>query len=400
MFIADFFRDACLAGFATLAVSFPIALSAQDATTLSPEVLQRGLLNIGDTSRLQQALAKARRGEKVVVGFIGGSITEGAAATAQPNRYAERVTAWWRKTFPKAQIEIVNAGIGASGSNFGALRIQKDVLSKHPDVLVVDYGVNDQNTEENARTFEGLVRQALKSPDHPAVVLLFMLHESGANAQEWFAKVGAHYDVPMVSYRDAIWPEIQSGKVKWKDISPDNIHPNDLGHSYTAQTVDALFSKVLETIPADDKIAAPKPIPAPLLTDLYENTSLMIGEDLKPVSNNGWVYETPSDAKCKGWKSSKPGSVLEFEIKGKTVFFRFWRINGAMGKVRVTVDGAPAGEHDAWFDQTWGGYNSMLIVAKDLKPELHRVRIELLEEKNPQSAGNEFRVTGIGSAGL
>lgn len=400
MDLAQLFPHRPVALLATVLCLAATTLSAQLPETLAPEAIQHSLVNLGDTARLQQALAKARRGEKVVVASIGGSITEGARATTRPNRYPEVIGEWWRKTFPKAQIEVINAGIGATGSNFGAMRFQRDVLSKHPDVIVVEFAVNDGNSEASAQTYEGLLRQALNHPDKPAVVLLFMLRKDGSNAQEWFSKVGTHYDLPMVSYRDAVWPEIQAGKMKWEDISPDTVHPNDLGHGYTAQTVNALFAKVLETLPADDKLAVAKPVPAPLLTDVYERTSLFTGEELKPVANQGWTYEAPASAKMRGWKSAQPGSTLEFDVQGTIIFLQYWRINGPMGKANVTVDGATPTVQDAWFDQTWGGFNVTQLVAKDLKPGTHRVRVELLEDKNPKSTGNEFRVTGIGSAGM
>lgn len=71
-----------------------------------------------------------------------------------------------------------------------------------------------------------------------------------------------------------------------------------------------------------------------------------------------------------------------------------------MGKVKVTVDEGSPVTIDAWFDQTWGGYRYMNVVGKNLPQGKHIVRIELLQEKNEQSAGNEFRVLMLGSAGI
>lgn len=34
----------------------------------------------------------------------------------------------------------------------------------------------------------------------------------------------------MISYHDAVMPEIEAGNFTWADISPDNVHPNDDGH--------------------------------------------------------------------------------------------------------------------------------------------------------------------------
>ena len=202
------------------------------ADTVSAPVFARSVVSMGDTARLQHALAKARRGEPVTVAVIGGSITAGAKASRPEKNYGGVLAQWWRQTFPKAKIELVNAGIGATGSNYGALRAQRDLLARRPDFVVIEYAVNDGNSQASAESLEGLVRQVLKQPNQPAVVLLFMMNHSGNNAQEWHGKIGEHYGLPMLSFRDALWPEIQAGRLKWDEVEADMVHPNDRGHEY------------------------------------------------------------------------------------------------------------------------------------------------------------------------
>jgi hypothetical protein len=43
-----------------------------------------------------------------------------------------------------------------------------------------------------------------------------------------------------------------------------------------------------------------------------------------------------------------------------------------------------------WFDQTRGGYRQTILLARDLRPGKHKVSIEIVPEKNPQSSGHEF----------
>lgn len=366
---------------------------------LAPQILDRSLVSLGDTARLQRVLAKAQRGEKVVLAFIGGSITEGATTSAKEKRYVEVIGQWWRTTFPQTRIDVVNAGIGATSSNFGAMRLQRDVLSKKPDLILVEFAVNDRSSDDSTQSYEGLIRQALSAEGQPAVLLLFMVRKDGSNAQETFAKVGSHYHLPMVSYRDALWPEIEAGRTTWEALSPDAVHPNDRGHHYAAQMVNAAVGKVLATLPKGAGSTQTTPLPSPFSTVLYERATLFTGTDLKPLLNNGWTFESPANPKSHGWKATVPGSVIEFEIPGTTLFFQYWKIKGPMGKAQVSIDGSPAGEHDAWFSETWGGYNFMQSLAKNLAPGPHRLRIELLPEKNPSSTGTEFRITGLGSVG-
>jgi lysophospholipase L1-like esterase len=361
------------------------------AETVDIAALSRpALLATGDTARIRQVFARARRGEPLTVAVIGGSITVGAMASAPTNSYGSRVAAWWRQAFPKAEIKFVNAGIGATGSDYGAFRAKRDLLIHRPDFVIVEYAVNDPNSKGSAETLEGLVRQILKQPNQPAVVLLFMMSQGGNNAQEWHSKVGTHYGLPMVSFRDGLWPEIKAGRLKWEAVMADAVHPNDLGHKCAAGFVTSLLERVSQ------EPGAVKPLPPVLFTDLYEHVSLHEAAGLKPRKNEGWAFDAPTQS----WRSDKPGSVLEFEITGRVIHSMHFIVKGPMGKARMQADDAPPVMRDAWFDQTWGGYRSTQVLAQDLKPGTHRVRIELLEEKNPGSDGHEFRLLGLGAAGV
>ena len=356
----------------------------------------RALVDAGNTARLQRVLAKARRGEPITVGVIGGSITAGAAASSQEKTYGGLVTQWWGHTFPGLEATFVNAGIGATGSNYGALRAQRGLLSKHPDLVIAEYGVNDGNGEQWAETLEGLVRQTLRQPQQPAVMLMFMMNNAGGNAQEWHGKVGAHYHLPMISLRDALWPEIEAGRMKWEDVEADVVHPNDRGHAYAARFVTSFIESVLRTLPPDDQLPAIEPMPEPLISDLFEHVTLFEAPDLQPVSNNGWALDEANGC----WKSDSPGSIVEFEVRGRVVLLMDFHLRGPMGKARVQVDDLPPVVREAWFDQTWGGYRETLEIARFAEPGTHRVRVELLEDKNPESEGHEFRIFGLGGAGV
>lgn len=363
---------------------------------LPAEMVARATIS-GDPAPLQRLFQAAAKGGKYVVGIIGGSITAGAAASSRDKHYSAYVVTWLKEHFPKAEFSLVNAGIGATGSNYGCLRARRDLLSKEPDLVVVEYAVNDGNTQEFAETYEGLVRQVLASPKRPATLLLFMMNQGGGNAQEWESKVGRHYALPMLSYRDLLWPEIQAGRLTWQDISPDSVHPNDVGHGYAGKLLTSWLDHALATLPKEP-VPPAGALPAPLLTDTYQFTALYEADALKPVVNNGWAFD-PAHGWDAALKSAAPGSVVEFEIEGEQLFLTYWRIRGPMGKAKISVDGGEPTVQDAWFDQTWGGYRNMIKLPAG-KPGKHRVRVELLADKNPGSTGNEFRVMCLGAAGL
>lgn len=381
------------------ALAVGTATGANKSYPTAVGLLHNNYLDEGNLDRLFNVFDKAQKGGNVVIGALGGSITEGAASTSAEKRYINLVYAWWKNSFPKANITLVNAGIGATASDYGAMRTKRDLLSKNPDFVVVDYAVNDSYTNiEYKLTFEGLVRQILKAPQKPAVLLLFMSKDDGTNSQDFKIPVGVKYELPMVSYRNGIWPEIQAGKLLWNQISPDNVHPNDVGHALTADMICLALDKAYQKFNPTNIPVISSSIPAPIFSDMYEFTSLYDGADLVPVTNTGWVYDG-SVALTAGWKSSTPGSVITFSISGTAIYFANWKINGAMGKAKITIDGGTPVIIDAWFNLTWGGYRDMVLLAKNLNAGSHTVRVELLQDKNPLSTGNEFRVLCLGSAG-
>ncbi|MHB0998328.1 MAG: SGNH/GDSL hydrolase family protein [Armatimonadota bacterium] len=365
----------------------------------APEMVSKSLVSMGDTARLQRVMAKARRGEKIVVGTIGGSITQGAAATTPENRWADLTAKWWRDRFPQAKVEFVNAGIGATGSNLGCHRAADHLLKYKPDFVVAEYAVNDPNNQLAAETLEGLVRQVLKQPNKPAMMLFFTMHPDGGNAQEWHSKVGSHYGLPMVSFRDAVLPEFQAGRCKWQDLLPDGIHPNDTGHGYAGKFIGSLLDKVLSAMPSDDKLPRIKRIPKPLISDTFEYTAMFNADSIKPVRNDGW---TPASAWGFGncWESSRPGSTLEFDIEGDTISLAYFRIKGGMGIAEAQIDSNPPMKMNGWFEADWGGYSHWDLITRDLEPGRHRLKIRLLNEKWPQSTGHKFQLQLVMEAGL
>jgi hypothetical protein len=77
-----------------------------------------------------------------------------------------------------------------------------------------------------------------------------------------------------------------------------------------------------------------------------------------------------------------------------------WYIRGPMAHAKVRVDGQPPQVREAWLAQAWGGCRQTTVLARDLGPGRHKVSIDLLPEKNPQSMGHEFRVLDLGPAGI
>jgi lysophospholipase L1-like esterase len=357
----------------------------------------RAVVDLGQAQRVLPALEKARRGGPVVIASIGGSITQGAVASRPELRWPNRVAQWWIDTFPQARVEFINAGIGATGSDIGAHRVKDHLLGARPDFVLVEYAVNDSIVATADETLEGLLRQVLAMPNHPGALLLMTMTQSGGNVQDKHIPVGRHYGLPMVSFRDALWPEVEAGRLAWEAIEGDAVHPNDRGHALCADLVIHVLAQWLARLPATGVTPAAA-LPAPLISDVFARTVLYSRDNLRPVRNDGWEPAAGSRY-GRGWSADKPGSVLEFDVEGTAVGLIFWRMKGPLGVAEAQVDEQPPVRLEAWFNADWGGYTPFQMVARDLDAGRHRLRIHLLDEKQEGSTGHRFEVHGVACAG-
>ena len=364
--------------------SFADLPAAEPVTT--PSIRERGLVSPGDTARLAAVMAKARRGEEICVAAIGGSITAGGLQTKDPkNRYVARVTAWFTQTFPQAKVRFVNAGIGGTNSLYGAMRVRRDVLSKQPDLVIVEYAVNDNHPVPMFwSTYEGVVRQILREPQQPAVVQLFFMQRKGENAQETQHMLGRHYDLPMVSFRDAWWPEIYAGRVQWETMYADVVHPNDTGHILASELLIALLQRVKDQ-PAPAAIGTT--LPAPMISDLFVDCRYAQYADLQPKANSGWTRTTDGHR----WESPATGGTIEFGFEGELLFLGYEIDAAAEPLATYRIDGGSP--------QPLKRNPNRLPLAEGLSPGPHRVRIEFAPGSKPLPVAPAVRVWSLGAAG-
>jgi lysophospholipase L1-like esterase len=372
----------------------PSRLLASMPDRLTADIVARSQLSTGDLGRLAKVFAKARRGEPIKLGVIGGSITAGAIASNPGNSYSGLLLAWWRKRFPKCEIDLINAGVGGTGSMYGALRAGRDLLSGTPDLVVIEFAVNDNWTDGEA--YEGLVRQILAQPNQPAVILLFMMWERGGNDQEMQAKVGVHYHLPMVSFRDAMWPEMAAARIKWSDYIVDTVHPNNAGHAaaarfLTAMCETAMNAATMKVLNADD------PLPPPLHSEAFQQVGWRDAADLVPVENQGWRQTVDDDDNKPIWVGTERGGRISFDWWGTGLVAVLARAPDDLNRVRVGIDGASFQTLDASIQPRRG----IIVLAKDLAPGRHTVELVPLDDGGkPGSAGDGVRLVGLGSIGL
>ena len=348
---------------------------------------------------LGNVFAKLEAGKAVRVAYFGGSIT------AQQG-WRPKTLKWLQGQYPQAQVTETNAAIGGTGSGLGVYRYGHDVLAHKPDLVFVEFAVNDGGArpEDIYRGMEGIVRQTWTAD--PTIDICYVytfrvgyerdldkgLCPRAASADE---KLAAHYGIPSINVAMRIATLAREGKLAFKGSRPakgqagdaqtgklvfstDGVHPLDKGHDvYRDVIADALTQMRPASKPG------PHALKEPFIADNWERAKLV------PVAQSmlsaGWQKLDPAKGLARRfanrlpviWHATRPGEAISFKCKGTSV--GIYDIVGPDGcQLVFTVDGKPSPRPRARFDSYCSYHRlSHCMLASGLTDAVHSVRVEI-----------------------
>ena len=349
---------------------------------------------------LGNVFAKLDAGQPVSIAYFGGSIT--AAGGWRPKTFA-----WFKQTWPNAKLTEINAAIGGTGSDLGVYRFKHDVLDHHPDLIFVEFAVNDGGAapENIWRSMEGIVRQTWQQD--PAIDLCYVytfvvgfagdlgrgLCPRAASADE---KLAEYYHIPAINVALRTVELQREGKLVYKTrernsdpVPPatpgiirftdyDGVHPTDEGHNVYRDVI----VKALEELRPGSKPGRHE-LTAPFVADNWVDAKMV---PFQPAMFQGDWQQLPKDnqfVKSFGgrmydlWQGSKPGSTITVKFKGTAI--KFYDLLGPdAGQVLVTVDGQQRPRPVARFD-SYCSYHRLatLVLAEGLPDGVHEVKIQI-----------------------
>ena len=347
---------------------------ADDARTDYEKMVDRSLLSVGDMTRMSDVFQKAQNGEDITVAYIGGSITEGYNA-GTTEFYAKTCTDLLQGYFPDITVTGVNAGISGTPSLLGNLRLERDVLSADPDIVFVEFAVNDGQEADYKNAYESLVRTLLTQEKDIAVVLLFTVLDSGYTCQEHMSKIGANYDLPMISVHDSVYEEIEAGRMTWQDYSNDQSHPNAYGHKCITDFVDNYYQKVLPVV-AENVGEVSKELPDPVFSAKYMNMHYMDSATMDGVELDGFEQYDTHGSFHNGWMyRGTDGGSMKFTVECSVLEMVFKANNSdKYGTADIYVDGEKVKSVVSNMSDGWNNPVTAYLIDNDSSAE-HTVEI-------------------------
>ena len=357
--------------------------------------------------------AKIKNNETVKIAYFGGSITE------QPGWRVHSRKALQEK-FPNAKFEEIFAAIGGTGSTLGAFRLQNDVIRKNPDLVFVEFAVNDlgeaRSSKSIRRSMEGIVRQIWKANPYTDICFVYTFTKAHyatkskgimVRSQSAMEDVADFYKIPTIDFAIEIVELIKAGKLEMqvdpkgmKDVagkslnvnsnvavdkngripfSQDGVHPYpNTGHFLYNKALMSALEKIQKVKAKKYKHKLGKPIDELCL----ENAKIVEPEKLKLKGGKKYEAKSPFINKLPHnyVYEFSPKDEIEFKFRG-TYCLAYVVIGNRSGSIEVEIDGKKQ-KDIMLFDGycTWSRVGDRLIFQAETNG-VHTVKIRVSENK-------------------
>lgn len=151
-----------------------------------------------------------------------------------------------KEQYPHAVINVITTAIGGENSVSGAARFERDVMSVKPDLIFIDYALNDRRLPLEKVEAAWLEMIAAAKKANVPVVLLTPTGDSSAKLEnpddalnqraELIRKIAAEQKVLLGDVFAAWVAEVKKGTPQTDLLSQVN-HPNLKGHTLAAETI-------------------------------------------------------------------------------------------------------------------------------------------------------------------
>ncbi|URZ04774.1 SGNH/GDSL hydrolase family protein [Clostridium felsineum] len=348
--------------------------------------------------KLIQALNKGQ----VTLGFIGGSITDG-----EPHkRWPEYIVGWFEKNFPQVRLYVENAAIGATGSDLGVFRVDRDIIERKCDVVFVEYAVNDndETSEKRMRTREGLIRKILKQKMDVIITYTYcqdmyesLMKDKLPNTVEEFEKIAKYYNISSVFMGLYALNQVKEGMMRWEEWLPDGLHPDERGSSVYGESVAKFLKEELIDKTSLEKAPYGENLPLSLNKNNWEHTHFVPLEDIK--LKGPWCIRRGRSNNMipQLLETAAVGAKLSFQFKGRgmSIACDFGRTSSEFryrldkGEWRETKRERP----DWVQDQGWFKLENLY---DSIENKEHTFELEVVHGKGEYCKGTNFRLIFVG----
>lgn len=181
--------------------------------------------------------------------FHGHSVPAGYAKTPLVNTldaYPYQTLVTIKRYFPQAIPNTITTAIGGEQSEQGCERFESDVLTHKPDVLFIDYGLNDRTigVERSEKAWRKMIEAALErgikvilcTPTPDLSARMTNPEDPLTRQAEMVRRLAAEYHVGLADFFAEFVGLIEKGE-KLQDYMSQINHPNAKGHQVAESVI-------------------------------------------------------------------------------------------------------------------------------------------------------------------
>lgn len=333
--------------------------------------------------------------DTVTVAYLGGSITEAK------NGWREQTFNWLQKQYPRVAFKQIDAAIGGTTSRLGVFRLNEQVLKYKPDLLFVEFAVNDDDdTRENVLTsMEGIVRKTWMANAKTDICFVYTFAhyllknyniEGAPSTVKAMEEIAGHYGIPSVNLSPKIVRLINdkklfvSGKQPFINdstfFSGDGVHPyKETGHVYYTESI-------INAIMSLHSIAGPVKhmLGTAYFSSKFEKSDMIPVTPAMAKGNIGHI--TVSENKNENlkrysrylsdvYKLSDTAAILSFSFSGESIGF-LDIIGPSTGQLKVLIDN-DAPRYINRFDKYCFYTRLSFTFIEGLSNKKHKIRVQI-----------------------
>ena len=176
---------------------------------------------------IREIIEDGMRGEKKKIAALGASVSKGETVK-KGNAFLNKMEQKWESYFPGSTVpEFINASVSGTFSA-NALFVMDELLQKKPDLVFLDYSVNDPGQYYFQEAFEGLVHHFLENGTY--VCVLLFCNQNGNCTRGAMTRIAHYYHIPLLDIGSVVMENIRENRFLWQDYASDYVHPRIEGH--------------------------------------------------------------------------------------------------------------------------------------------------------------------------
>ncbi len=289
-------------------------------------------------NRIKSAAKKGLDGDVVKIVYLGGSVTAGynpESGTEYENYVKLSFDLFCKKTKNNSCLYL-NLGFVGANSLLGLSLADRFLTTYMPDIIFVEYAINNSMDNESMMAYEGLIRKLLAIKSRPAVIPLHIANNDFFTAESYMKTIDDHYSLQSISAAEELKKLIDERKIKWKDYSSDSGHPNKWGHEFLTDCISKYYSRIWK----EKFIPEIKGEIEPCYSKEYAAYRNIDFENIRDLYMNGFVFENKNELFPCGITSTGIGqSIVSFTEKFRILFIIFEQSNNLnCGELQVYID--------------------------------------------------------------